>query len=216
MDEAERIERFVADAEGASVTEERLSESVGSRRLHAVLRDDERPHHVLRGRLLDLFDVSGGTVVEESQTRKIPSKGTDLVTVVTDRRVLVVVQRPEEPDVIEIPVGDIEEATHEAALGTNTRLRLLTGDRAYLVDTSGSEEAHGEDAVEFLEEFRERTDGAESSGARAGANATEAGTEPGAGTDVFEAIERLADLNERGALTDAEFAEKKRELLDRL
>lgn len=215
MDEAERIERLVADAEGASVTEERLSESVGSRRLHAIVGDDERPHHVLRGRLLDIFDVSGGTVVEESQTRKIPSKGTDLITVVTDRRVLVVVQRPAEPDVIEVPVGDLEEATHEAALGTNTRLRLLTGDRAYLIDTSGSEEAHGEDAVEFLRGLGERTEGAEPSGARAETNA-EVETETGAGTDVFEAIERLADLNERGALTDAEFAEKKQELLDRL
>jgi hypothetical protein len=39
---------------------------------------------------------------------------------------------------------------------------------------------------------------------------------PGAGTDVFGAIEKLAALNSRGILSDAEFATKKAELLSRL
>lgn len=203
MDEDERIERLVEGATGASVSRETLSEPVGSRKLHALLADDEQPHHVLRGRVLDTFDLTAGAQVEDSQTRKIPSKGQDLFTVLTDRRVLILVGRPDDPDRVSVPLAEFSEATHEAALGTNTRLRLSTDDRAYLVDTSQSEETHVEAASEFV---NERQDGPGDTAAAG----------PGTGVDVFEAIERLADLHERGALTDEEFAEKKRELLDRL
>jgi hypothetical protein len=42
------------------------------------------------------------------------------------------------------------------------------------------------------------------------------GVAPGAETDVFAAIERLADLRAKGVLTDEEFTRKKSELLSRL
>jgi uncharacterized coiled-coil protein SlyX len=38
----------------------------------------------------------------------------------------------------------------------------------------------------------------------------------GAGTDPFDALDRLADLHERGAITDEEFESKKAELLEQL
>jgi hypothetical protein len=42
------------------------------------------------------------------------------------------------------------------------------------------------------------------------------GAESGSATDPFEAIEKLAHLRDTGVLTEAEFAAKKQELLDRL
>jgi hypothetical protein len=39
---------------------------------------------------------------------------------------------------------------------------------------------------------------------------------PGNGTDIYTAIERLADLHAKGILNDAEFSAKKAELLGRL
>ena len=41
------------------------------------------------------------------------------------------------------------------------------------------------------------------------------GTEEGT-ADPLDRLERLADLHDRGALTDSEFESKKRDLLDRI
>jgi hypothetical protein len=198
MDERDRIQRLASDASGASVTDERLRTPVGSRQLSAFLEAAEQPHHVLRGRLLDMFERSQGSAIEESQTRKIPSKGGDLFTLVTDRRILFLIERDDEPDRVSIPLEEVSGIDYETALGTNTRLRIRTDAKEYLVDTSASGEEHTRAASEFVT-----------------AQETESGPAVESG-GVVETIEKLADLNERGALTDEEFEEKKAELLDRL
>lgn len=68
-----------------------------------------------------------------------------------------------------------------------------------------------------LDQLRRNDDAAATDDkARPRDEADSADTPPTSETDIFEAIERLASLYERGVLTEAEFTSKKQELLNRL
>lgn len=183
---------------GESISVESLQREIDGRPLYRQLADSEQPHFLLHGSILDIVD----TTIPESETgrrsRKVAGSGKTLVTVLTDERVLVLIPRADSVDRIEFNLSTLESVTSESAPGGNERLVCETIDNIYRIDTSQSQAGESAAASEFVAE-------------------SQPAAPPDTGdTAPLDALERLADLRERELLTEAEFAEKKAELLDRV
>lgn len=199
MTESSRLEELATTANGESVTADALSESAGDLPVARLLDADEQPHYILRGRVLDIADRDGPESDFGKRRRKVAASGSDLYTLVTDDRFLFVVPHSNTIDQLRIPLSDVASVETETAPGASQRLRVFTDETAYYVDTSQSDGDEAE-AVRAFAADRAQADGPSGDGAE----------------DVLDTIEWLADLHERGALTDEEFTRKKSELLDRL
>ncbi|SDK56331.1 SHOCT domain-containing protein [Natronorubrum texcoconense] len=163
------------------------------RQLRERLDDDERVQYALRGRIMDYeTNDDDRDRREESRTRKMASRGRDLLTLVTDRRLLIVIQReaPADHEYRSIPYDELGEATLETANG-NQRL-VLRGPKRYYIDVGRSAT---DDATAACSTIRQQL-AAESD------------------DDSFDSLERLEALFERGHLTEREFETMKRELLE--
>jgi hypothetical protein len=176
----------------------------GRRRLVDLLTADEQPHHLLSGTIVDV--VRGAGEEARRSRRTAPPDGA-VHAVLTDRRLLVAVSYGERVTTETASLSELADATVQAA-GADTRLRLRTADGSY--DVYPDDRAAAEAAAAYV---RERAGASDDAGADAAAGgATDADT--GTVADPLERLERLADLHERGALTDAEFEAKKSELLE--
>ncbi|ELY40956.1 SHOCT domain-containing protein [Natronorubrum sulfidifaciens] len=198
-------------AEQADDAIERIGLDEADRRAFLERLDvDEQIQHVLRGRLMD-YETNDPDRErrEESRTRKMASHGRDLLTVVTNRRLLVVVQRnsPADHEYRSIADDDITTVSLETANG-NQRLVIQGGTR-YYIDVGRSSADAASAASTQLRQRLETQPAAEQS-----TDATSAAEQ--SADDPLERLERLATLFEQGYLTEREFEAKKRELLDRI
>jgi hypothetical protein len=198
MTDRSRLEALVSAARGESVTADALGKSTGDGPLVGLLEADEQPQYILRGRLLDIIDRAAAESASDRRKRKVAASGADLHTLVTDDRFLIVVPHSDGIEQLSVPFSSVSQVDTEGAPGASRRVRVFTEATAYYIDTAQSAESE----VEAVEEFTADHVGE----ATAGESADE----------TLDMIERLADLNEGGALTDEEFERKKRELLDRL
>jgi hypothetical protein len=192
-------ETLASAASGDSVTADALEEPAGERALYQLLEPDEQPQYLLRGRILDIVDREAQESESGRRSRKVAGPGTELRTLVTDERFLIVVPREEvAAERLTVPLSTVDSVDAEDAPGGSQRLRVYTDETAYYIDTSQSDT----DEVRAVQEF---------------VSDLETPAEPtGSSEGVLDTLERLADLHERGALTDEEFDQKKSELLDRL
>ena len=161
--------------------------------LRERLDDGERIQHALCGRIMDYeTNDDDRDRREESRTRKMASRGRDLLTLVTDRQLLVVIQRetPADQEHRSILYDELGEATLETANG-NQRL-VLRGPKRYYIDVGRSAT---DDATAACSTIRQQI-------------ATESDD------DSFDSLERLETLFEQGHLTEPEFEAMKRELLE--
>lgn len=199
MNEREDLETLASTATGSSVTVESLRESIGSGPLHQLLGESEQPQYLLRGTLLDIGDRTTSESESGQRRRKVASPGTDLLTLITDERVLIVIPREANSEQLNVPLTKVTEIEGESAPGASERLCVHTEETTYYVDTSDTESDETASAREFVTE-------------------EQSGTEPSdrGENDPLETIERLADLHERGVLSDDEFEQKKDELLDQI
>jgi hypothetical protein len=97
-------------------------------------------------------------------------------------------------------------------MGQNRRLVVTGSTRRLQIGTSGSPTATCEQASAFI---RTRLTDAPDSQTANREPSPESESELGSEA-ALSMIERLADLREQGAITETEFEEKKRELLDRV
>lgn len=198
-------------AEQAADAIERIDLDEADRRaLLEQLDVDEQIQHVLRGRLMDYeTDDPDRERREESRTRKMASHGRDLLTVVTTRRLLVVVQRqsPDDHEYRSITDDDITAVSLETANG-NQRL-VIRGATRYYIDVGRSPT---DVASAAYAQLRKRLDTQLTT--EQSTDATSAAQQSDG--DPLERLERLATLFEQGHLTEREFEAKKRELLDRI
>lgn len=206
MTDSSRVEAFASASNGSSVTVDALSESVGDGPLWRLLKPDEQPQHLFQGRILDIVDREAPESAPERRRRKVAAARSTLYTLVTDSRIRVVVPRTDGAEQVTVPYADVSRVDTEAAPGGNRRLRIYTDDTAYYADASQSDGAEVESAAEYV---ATRDVVGESAGE--GDNANGEST-----AEILDAIERVADLHERGVLSETEFERKKGELLDRL
>lgn len=232
----DHLESLVESARGESVTIETLVGPDGhSRSAINVLAGDETLHHLLQGRILDYENaVNDSAERERSRTRKMARSPFEIVSLLTDRRLALVVERDGTDDVIDVPYSNCLSVSLETMGADNKRLVVRTDAHTYYADASLSPIEHCEAAVSFLtdriEANRDRGAGDEpvpetddvrdfgrdidgTDGDPKARSETNASTAP---LDPLDALEKLADLRDRGIVTDAEFERKKRELLDRL
>ncbi|ELY38979.1 SHOCT domain-containing protein [Natronorubrum tibetense] len=163
------------------------------RRLRERLDSDERVQYALRGRIMDYeTNDDDRDRREESRTRKMASRGRDLLTLVTDRRLLVVIQReaPADHEYRSISYDELRGAKLETANG-NQRL-VLRGPKRYYIDVGRTST---DDTTAACSTIRQQI-------------------ETESDDDSFDSLERLEALFEQGHLTEREFETMKRELLE--
>jgi hypothetical protein len=236
-DTRERARDLASAADHRSVTAEWLSGSGGHPSNSYLydgpaidhLGDEEQPH-------LLLYNERKGIGVDEKGSTVSPDPAGVTIAMVTDQRTLVLVGQEDGDQRIAIPHGTVTAAEFATGIMKH-RITLEAADHTYHVWThSGYEERDLRAAVELVGQFRSAADPA-SAGATGQTAASDGGagfdeTEfapatdgpggatgaPGAGDadDPMETLERLKELNEKGVLTDEEFAEKKTDLLDQI
>jgi hypothetical protein len=201
---ADRLDALTETAIGDSVTADALQRAINERPLHQFLEESEQPHFLLQGSMLDIVDESVSGSESGRRSRKVASSGTSLSTVVTDQRLLILIPRTAETERLVVPLAQIRAADSENAPGGNHRLSARAADRSYRIDTSQTGSDETESASEYLASAGSPRHGAETgaSGAADGAIAS------------LDALERLADLYDRGMLTEQEFEEMKTKLLE--
>jgi len=198
MTERLQSETLASAASGDSVTADALEKPAGDRVPYQLLEPDEQPQYLLRGRILDIVDTEAPESELSRRNRKVAAHGTDLRTLVTDERFLIVIPRKEvEAERLRVALSAVDGVDAQDAPGASQRLCVHTEETAYYVDTAQSDV----DEVRAVEEF---------------VSDLKTSAEPtGSSEEVLDTLDRLADLHECGALTDEEFDQKKSELLDR-
>lgn len=208
-------ETLAAEAAGDSVTPERLAPPV----LEA-LADGEQPHAVLRGQSLDRADPAA-----DDPDRLFPTVDAAVSVVATDRRVLFVVPKAVTNETFAVPHDEV--GTVAAETGQFKEFRVDAGETEVTVNLAAEEDP--EAMATFVEQWAgaddpgatpaaSARDAASGSDRSAGAEESDTGTTADAAddTDPLDRIERLAELRDQEIITDAEFEERKADLLDRL
>ncbi len=159
----------------------------------------------LGSRLRDPGELAPATAyLRETETVRYVTLGTHQrgggVAVLTDQRLLFFLRRVTKPS-LDLPLGAIDAVTTSSGLSTG-EVDLAVGEETVAV----SRVVKG-DLEPLADAIRQAVDAAPPEPARA---------EPSGAVDPFEAMEKLSALRDRGVLTEAEFAAKKQELLDRL
>jgi hypothetical protein len=186
----ERARHLAAEAAGESVTADRLlielrsNEPAAPETLLDLLSPDEKPQYLLEGLMIDRVRADG-----DRGRRMAPPDG-GVYTLVTDRKIHVVVQYADSLARESIPLTTVRRTTIQQAVG-EIRLGIDTGGERHEVYPSGTSVAETTAAAAYVDAWR----GADEE-------------------DSVSAIERLAGLYERGLLTDEEFAAAKRDLLE--
>lgn len=125
------------------------------------------------------------------------------VVVLTDARIVFFHRRVQKPS-LDVPLGAISRVTTASGLSTG-EVDLVVGEKVVAL----SRVVKGD--VEPLAHAIRRAVAAAPEGASASPSTPAAGA-----VDPFEAMAKLSALRDSGVLTEAEFAAKKQELLDRL
>lgn len=204
MTDADNLDALVETAVGDSITTGALRREINGRPLYQFLEKSEQPHFLLQGRILDLVDESVPASEPGRRSRKVASSGASLWTVVTDQRLLILVPRTADVERLVIPLGHVGAADAENAPGGNHRLSVRATDRSYRIDTSQT----ASEETELASEYVAGTD-SRGQGTATGASDAADGV-PGA----LDALERLADLYDRGLLTEQEFETMKAKILE--
>ena len=124
------------------------------------------------------------------------------VLILTDARLLFFLRRVMKPS-LDLPLGRIDSLTTSSGLSTG-EVALRVGENVVAV----SRIVKG-DVEPLAHAIRQAREAAPDAPAPTSADAADT-------VDPFEAMEKLSALRDRGVLTEAEFAAKKQELLDRL
>jgi hypothetical protein len=193
-----------------------------------ALDADEKPH-------LMLYHGRKGIEVVEREQSVTPDAGGVTVVTVTDRRTLVLVGRRSGDRQLSLRHDDVDAGEYSTGI-LKHRLTLEANGLTYRMwINSGYDEKDLQTALDLVREFAAEREaetpvgGPRTPGAAADGGA-DAGTRPsdqsqtsvpdrgerGGVDDPFEKLERLKRLHEGGALTDAEFEEKKTQLLDEI
>lgn len=220
---------LAAAAVGDSVTVDRLTEPI----LDAI---DDQPHHLVRGSSLDV--ERGGET-----DRVFSTTDGHAAAVATGTAVVFVVDQPLGSRTETLPYVALDDVRADGTVpksfavesgGHTYRLNVADDERpeliaAFVTDGIAGElpPAAGRESASAAgdggtaagtEAGGDRTDPTDGSEADAGGGAgsgPESG-DPDDGLEPLEALERLADLNDRGVIDDAEFEAKKRELLEEI
>lgn len=189
--------RHVADQRGEYVTAERV------RKVEDILDSEERVHYLTRGSTIDVEGSSSGTSLwGDDRSRKTGTRGY-VRAAITGKRVVVKIPQWLGSDERSVPYQNITSVDLDTGL-VNKRLTLQTPGQTYHIEAHEPGKEEVRNAARFV-----RTKITESQDETV---VVEESSEP----DPTEQLKNLKELHEQGVLSDAEFEEKKSELLDKL
>lgn len=220
-DRSTRARRLAASASTDTVTERLLlggNEYSGEMYLYDAapidrLDDTEQPHATL-------FNDRKGVGVGSKRDTVTPNAGGKSVFVVTDRRLLLLVGKPEGDWSQSVPLEEVTGAEYSTGIMKH-RVMVSTPSTQYHLWINADYDESTLDAVASLLEAGGLSTGAAAASESATGVATDGATAGGGGSDggdddPLETLERLKELNEQGVVSDEEFAEKKSDLLDQI
>jgi hypothetical protein len=185
--------------QGAYVTEERYA------KVRGILDPEERVHFITRGSTVDVEGSSAGhSLFGDDRSRKSGTRGW-VRAVITDKRVAIKIPQFLGTDERSVPYSSITSVDLDTGL-INKRLTLQTPGQTYHIEAQDPNKEEVRQAVRFIRQQVEA------------ANQPQVVQQQPAEdeTDPLEQIEKLKELNDAGAITDAEFEEKKQHLLDQI
>ena len=209
--EDEDVSLLVQQSDGESVTEGNLRKGIdvmNDKSILDMLDEGERPHHILYGREIDV--ESGGDSSSLFGNNRSRNTGltsvdpTDFSTVITDKRIFTVVPEMTGNDVKNIPYDSITGVDLDTGL-VRKRLTLQTHGRTYHISATHSDRDECYAAMKYI---RQQRDKANSQSEHEKSSAVQ--------DDPLDRLGKLQDLREKGVLTEEEFEEKKRDLLDQV
>ena len=201
------VESLVNQAEGPGVTADRLMIDDGVV-LHS-LDEGEVPHCFVKGAGWRGIEVETGDEIERTGQKGAGMMQTfnnkltvPNLTIATDRRLLALHPLRSGTDEYTIPYESIDNVSIDRGW-TKRRIQVTTRSRTYYFEVKGSEHDKISPTVDYIRQRRrEAVSGSE--------------TVSGKTDSPMEKLERLSDLHEQGAISDSEFEEKKKELLDQI
>lgn len=201
LDRAEEDRRRRSDGHlageprGAWVNTERV------RKVADLLDEDEVVHYMWRGGTLDVEGSSAGeSIFGNDRDRKSSLKG--IFTAVTNKRIVINIPQFLGDDERHIPYHSVTSVDLDTGLMAR-RVSLQTKGQTYHVQSQGPSKTELRDAMKFIREKVEEANRPQQ---------VPADNDP----DPTEQLKNLKELHDDGVLTDEEFEEKKRSLLDKL
>lgn len=169
----------------------------------SVLDDGEQPHYILHGESIDVEGGGDNTgIFGENRSRKFSWGLSSVTAVVTDQRILVIVPQMTGNDQRNIPYDSITGVDMDMGW-INKRLTISTHGREYHISGFGTQKKVVKGAMDYIRKMQKQDP-----------PRTEQETEEV--EDPLEQIEKMAQLEESGVITEEEFESKKEELMDRV
>jgi len=197
----EKYDKYIRGCEpqGKSVTKKRAG------KVASILDEDEKIHYIATeaGGGIDVEGSKAGfSILGKDRSRK---KGTTgyIRTVATDKRVAIKIPQLTGNDERSIPYDSITSVDLDIGL-TRKRLSLQTPGQTYHIGAGATSKDELRNTAKFI---RQKISEANQP------DVQQAGTEQ---ESPVEQLEKLSDLHDKGALTDQEFQEKKKTLLDKI
>jgi hypothetical protein len=184
------------EPQGDYVTQPRID------KVKDILDGGENIHYLGRGGTIDVEGSSAGSsLFGDDRSRKSGTTGY-VRTVVTDDRITVKIPQLTGNDERTVPYRNITSVDLDTGL-LNKRLSLQTPGQTYHIQVTEPGKDEVREMVSFIREKMEEASQPDT---------TVVESEP----DPVDQIDKLRELNEKGALSDEEFEEKKQELLDKI
>ena len=200
LDEAATAEEALdADPQGSYVTEERFEKVKG------ILDPGEKVHFITRGSTVDVEGSGAGeSLWGDDRSRKTGTRGW-VRAIITDKRVAIKIPQVLGTDHRSVPYSSLTSTDLDTGL-INKRLTLQTAGQTYHIEAQDPNKEEVRRAIRFIRQQVEKANQPDV----VQQQPTE--SEP----DPLEQIEKLKDLHDAGAISDAEFQEKKQDLLDKV
>lgn len=182
---------------GEYVTGERI------KKIESILDENETIHYLTRGSTVDVEGSSAGhSLFGDDRSRKTGTRGY-VRAAITDKRVAIKVPQWLGSDERSVPYDSITSVDLDTGL-VNKRLTLQTAGQTYHIEVHEPGKDECREAVRFIR------------GKISEANQPQVITQESSDPDPTEQLKNLKELHDEGVLTDKEFEEKKRSLLDKL
>ena len=190
-----RSDHMGADPQGAWVTPERIA------KMGHTLDDDEVVHYMFKGGTIDVQGSTSGTsLFGNDRDRKSAIQG--IYTAVTDQRIVIHIPQFTGNDERHVPYSSVVSCDLDTGLVAK-RLSLQTKGPTYHIQVNEPDRDELREAVRFIRDTAEEASKTVVQGGE---------SEP----DPTEQLKNVKELHEQGVLTDAEFEEKKQNLLDKI
>lgn len=167
----------------------------------ALLDDDETVHYMWRGGTIDVEGSGAGqSIFGNDRDRKSSFKG--IFTAVTDKRIVIAIPQFLGDDERHIPYFSVTSVDLDTGL-VNRRVSIQTKGQTYHVQAQGPSKDELRDAMRFIREQVEAANRPQQ---------VQATSEP----DPTDRLMKVKELHDQGLLTDDEFEEKRRALVDEI